>query len=284
MNNYSLNRGKVIIIGAGPGDPELLTLKAVRHLGRADIVLADRLANPAIVALHAPQAVVIPVGKQCRKDKSTPQLTINELLVHHALAGRYVVRLKGGDISIFSNILDELAALVQYDISYELIPGVTAALGTAAYAGIPLTARGISKGVRFITYYNNEAVADEDWKNLAQTSDTLVFYMSGDTCFQLAETLIAHGKAGSTPIFLAEQATTPLQQFQLSTLADCKSHWQEHKFLSPALLIIGEAAALHQQFNWLKTQEQTTEFFAPVTIIPDAPHKNRVQRSTTTTS
>lgn len=271
MNTNINHTGKVIIIGAGPGDPELLTLKAIRHLAKADVVLADRLANPTIAEQFATQAVVIPVGKQCRKDKSTPQLTINELLVHHALAGRYVVRLKGGDISIFSNILDELEALVENNISYELVPGVTAALGTAAYAGIPLTARGMSKGVRFITYYNHDAIADHDWKNLATTTDTLVFYMSGETCFELADTLMAQGKPGHTPIFLAEQATTPLQQFNLSTLATCRQDWNDHQFLSPAMLIIGEVAALHQQFAWLQSEKATKEFFAPVSIIPALP-------------
>lgn len=260
-----------MIIGAGPGDPELLTVKAIRHLAKADVVLADRLANPAIMEQFAPQAVIIPVGKQCRKDKSTPQLTINELLVHHAQAGRYVVRLKGGDISIFSNILDELETLLEHNISYELVPGVTAALGTAAYAGIPLTARGISKGVRFITYYNHDAVADQDWKNLAATTDTLVFYMSGETCFELAALLIQHGMPASTPIFLAEQATTPLQQFNLSTIGTCTKEWKDHRFLSPALLIIGEAARLHQQFSWLNSATQTKEFFKPVSLIPISP-------------
>ncbi len=271
MSNTNTPAGRVVIIGSGPGDPELLTLKAIRHLSRADVVLADRLANPDIAAQFAPQAVIIPVGKQCRKDRSTPQLTINELLVHHARAGRYVVRLKGGDISIFSNILDELQALVDNHISYELVPGITAALGTAAYAGIPLTARGISKGVRFITYYNNEAVADCDWQNLACTTDTLIFYMSGDTCFALAEKLMQEGKAGSTPILLAEQATTPLQQFSLSTLATCRQDWQNHNFLSPALLIIGEAAALHQSFAWMDNHHAAPAFFAPVSIIPAPP-------------
>jgi uroporphyrin-III C-methyltransferase/precorrin-2 dehydrogenase/sirohydrochlorin ferrochelatase/uroporphyrin-III C-methyltransferase len=263
--------GKVVIVGAGPGDPELLTLKALRHLAKADIVLADRLANPDILQSFAPQAVVIPVGKQCRKDKSTPQATINELLVHHAKAGRYVVRLKGGDISIFSNILDELEALDAHDIEFELVPGVTAALGTAAYAGIPLTARGLSKGVRFITYYNAEAIAPGDWNNLAQTTDTLVFYMSGDTCFELAAQLMLHGKPGTTPIFLAEQATTPLQQFKLSSLQQCQQDWQQHTFLSPAMLIIGEVAALHEKYAWLQSTENAREFFDPIRFIPAAP-------------
>jgi uroporphyrin-III C-methyltransferase len=271
LKSTPFHTGKVVIVGAGPGDPELLTLKALRHLSKADVVLADRLANPDILQSFAPQAVVIPVGKQCRKDNSTPQATINELLVHHAKAGRYVVRLKGGDISIFSNILDELEALVQNNIAYELVPGVTAALGTAAYAGIPLTARGLSKGVRFITYYNAEAIATNDWDNLAQTSDTLVFYMSGDTCFELAERLMHYGKSGTTPIFLAEQATTPLQQFKQSSLIKCREDWQHHQFLSPAMLIVGEVAALHEKYAWLQSSENAREFFDPIRFIPAAP-------------
>lgn len=263
--------GKVIIIGAGPGDPELLTIKAARHLAQADVVLVDRLVNPAITQQFAPQAIIIPVGKQCRKSKSTPQLTINELLVHHARKHRNVVRLKGGDISIFSNILDELETLETHQIAYELVPGVTAALGTAAAAGVPLTARNISRGVRLLTYYNHKAIDKCEWKNLANTSDTLVFYMSGETCFTLAETLMAHGKKGDTPILLAEQATTALQQFQLSTLATCSTDWQQHRFLSPALLIIGEAAKLHKRFMWTSNTKTNTEFFDPVSYIPTLP-------------
>ncbi|WP_431215766.1 uroporphyrinogen-III C-methyltransferase [Puia sp. P3] len=130
--------GKVFLVGAGPGDPELLTLKALRHLQQADVVITDRLVSPVILSEYVrPETLIIPVGKQCSSDASTPQSTINSLLVEHALLGRRVVRLKGGDVSIFSNVLDELQTLVSNGIPYELVPGVTAALGAAAYAGIP---------------------------------------------------------------------------------------------------------------------------------------------------
>jgi uroporphyrin-III C-methyltransferase len=253
--------GKVIIIGAGPGDPELLTIKAVKHLAKADVVLTDRLANNTIIENYAPQAVVIPVGKQCRREKSTPQHTINQLLVQHALAGRYVVRLKGGDISVFSNILDELETLVKFGIPYELVPGVTAALGTAAYAGIPLTARGLSRGIRLLTYYNHDAVKPQEWQNLAQTDDTLVFYMSGETCIDLAKRLTQFGMNPETPILLAEQATTPLQQFRLSSLGACITDWKQHHFISPALLIIGAVAGLHASYAWTESRQTTDTFF-----------------------
>nr|MCU0387848.1 SAM-dependent methyltransferase [Chitinophagaceae bacterium] len=143
---------------------------------------------------------------------------------------RYVVRLKGGDVSVFSNIADELDTLVSNNIPYEIVPGVTAALGAAATLGVPLTARGLSKGIRILTYYNAEAVEEKEWENLAQTSDTLVFYMSGETCFELAEKLLANGKKADTPILLAEQATTPLETVSLSTIGECRNslafyHW-----------------------------------------------------------
>lgn len=260
-NHLSKETGKVVLIGAGPGDPELITLKAIRHLERADIVLMDRLVNNSIVEEHAPQAVVIPVGKQCRKNKSTPQLTINELMVFHARAGRYVVRLKGGDVSIFSNIADELETLVAEKIPYEIIPGITAVLGTAASLGVPLTARGLSKGIRLLTYYNNEAVATSEWENLAQTTDTLVFYMSGETSTTLAEKLIAFGKNPATPILLAEQATTPLEMVTISTLQDCINAWKERQFISPALLIIGEVVTLHEKYAWRSCVTEAQSFF-----------------------
>jgi uroporphyrin-III C-methyltransferase/precorrin-2 dehydrogenase/sirohydrochlorin ferrochelatase/uroporphyrin-III C-methyltransferase len=261
---------QVVIIGAGPGDPELLTLKAIRHLQRADVVLTDRLVNPTIAELFAPQAVIIPVGKQCRRQQSTPQASINQLMVHHAQAGRYVVRLKGGDINVFGNMLDELQALHAHHIRYELVPGISAAMGVAAATGVPLTARGYSKGIRLLTYYNRNVFAPADWQNLATTTDTLVFYMSGETCFELAAQLIAYGKPATTPILLAEQATTPLQSFHLSTLGSCSQQWKAHRFLSPALLIIGEVAALHQQFSWAPYQANPEEFFAPLrkSVVP----------------
>src|SRR4051812_42584827 len=138
-------KGKVILAGAGSGDPELITLKALRYLRQADVVLTDRLVSRQILDEYVNQkAEIIYVGKQCRRGASTPQASINELIVLYASEGKLVVRLKGGDVSIFSNILDELETLVTHQIPYEIVPGVTAALGAASYAGIPLTARGYS--------------------------------------------------------------------------------------------------------------------------------------------
>src|SRR5438093_8607231 len=142
MSNQQQSFGKVILAAAGPGDPELITVKAARYLQQVDVVLTDRLVSEEILKRYVSgSAEIIYVGKQCRRGPSTPQCTINELMVQHAITGKLVVRLKGGDVSIFSNILDELQTLVENNIPYEIIPGVTAALGAAAYAGIPLTAR-----------------------------------------------------------------------------------------------------------------------------------------------
>ncbi len=162
-------KGKVVIAGAGPGDPELITMKAARYLQLADVVLTDRLVSDEILKTYVRKdAEILYVGKQCRRGISTPQKTINELLVDYALMGKLVVRLKGGDVSIFSNIMDELETLVANNIPYEIVPGVTAALGAAAYAGIPLTARGYAPAVRFLTYYKSDIVTDKYWKDLAK--------------------------------------------------------------------------------------------------------------------
>src|SRR5215203_4244456 len=186
-------KGKVVIMGAGPGDPELLTVKAFRILQTADVVLSDRLVSPEILSDYvSPNAEIVYVGKQCRRGASTPQQTINELMVIYASEGKLVVRLKGGDVSIFSNVLDELQTLVANNIPYEIVPGVTAALGAAAYSGIPLTARNHATAVRFLTYYKSDVVAESHWNELAQTDDTLMFYMSAETVSTVVDKLTAH--------------------------------------------------------------------------------------------
>jgi uroporphyrin-III C-methyltransferase len=174
--------GKVILAGAGCGDPELITMKAVKYLQQATVILTDRLVSEEIITTYAkPAAQIIYVGKQHNAGASVPQKTINELLVEYALQGNLVVRLKGGDIAFFSNVLDELQTLVEHDIPYEIIPGITAASGASAYAGIPLTARGYATSVRFVTCYKEDELSESYWKELANTDDTLVFYMSNNT-------------------------------------------------------------------------------------------------------
>ena len=186
-------------------------------------------------------------------------------MVYHALQGKLVVRLKGGDVSIFSNILDELEVLVTHNISYEIIPGVTAALGAAAFAGIPLTARGFATSVRFLTYYKSDIVTDNYWKELANTNDTLVFYMSSETLEKVVEKLTANHIHEDKLLAIIEQATTPLQNVHVSNLYDYKKHFSGKKFISPSLVIIGEVVSLHEKFRWLQNSNSSEYYFKPMT-------------------
>ena len=258
--------GKLIIAGAGPGDPELITMKAARYLQEADIVLTDRLVSEEILnSFVNPDAEIIYVGKQCRRGISTPQQTINELIVYHCLLGKLVVRLKGGDVSIFSNIMDELETVVANNIDYEIIPGVTAALGAAAYAGIPLTARGYATSVRFLTYYNSDIVTEEYWKELANTDDTLVFYMSSETLDKVVEKLTVNNIHEDKLLAVIEQATTPLQNVHIVNLYDYQIKLKGKTLISPSLVIIGKVVSLHEQFAWLSNNGSREYYFKPIT-------------------
>jgi len=272
----SFKTGKVILAGAGPGDPELLTMKAARFLQNADVVLVDRLVSNEILTNYiSPKAEIIHVGKQCRRGISTPQKTINELMVENALLAKLVVRLKGGDVSIFSNILDELEALVANDIPYEIVPGVTAALGAAAFAGIPLTARGYATSVRFLTYYKSDIVTDEYWKELANTEDTLVFYMSSETLLNVVEKLTTHHIHEDKLLGIIQQATTPFQNVQIVNLYDFKRQVSEVNFISPTLVIIGRVVSLHENFKWLENSTSKEYYFKPMDqIIPNLQPEN----------
>jgi uroporphyrin-III C-methyltransferase/precorrin-2 dehydrogenase/sirohydrochlorin ferrochelatase/uroporphyrin-III C-methyltransferase len=262
---YNNIKGKVILAGAGPGDPELITVKVAKYLQQADVVLTDRLVSEEILTSYVnADAEIIHVGKQCRRGVSTPQETINDLLVHYALSGKLVVRLKGGDVSMFSNIKDELDTLVANNISYEIVPGVTAALGAAAYAGIPLTARGFSTAVRFLTYYKSDIVSDEYWQELADTNDTLVFYMSSETLDTVVSKLIANKISADKLLAVIEQATTPFQKVHVSNLYNYDEELKNYSFISPSLVIIGKVVALHEQFGWIKNSESSKFYFKPV--------------------
>lgn len=260
--------GKVILAGAGPGDPDLITVKAVRYLQQADVVLTDRLVSNDILKAYAnPSAEVIYVGKQCRRGTSTPQETINRLMLEHAGQGKLVVRLKGGDTAIFSNILDELHALSQNHIAYEIIPGVTAALGAAAYAGIPLTARGYATAVRLLTYYKSDIVPDQYWQELAATNDTLVFYMSAETVEGIVSRLIRYGAGRDKHIAVIEQATTSLQQVHTANIHDYLQQFHGMSFISPSLVIIGKVVALHEQFAWLPNAPEREQYFKSIATL-----------------
>ncbi|MDB5232447.1 MAG: uroporphyrin-III C-methyltransferase [Chitinophagaceae bacterium] len=260
-------KGKVILAGAGPGDPELISIKAARYLQKADVVLADRLVSEDILDEYVSKAaLLIPVGKQCSRKISTPQEEINKLMIQYAKRGKLVVRLKGGDVSFFSNVLDELSILKKNNIPYEIVPGITAASGVAAYAGFPLTARNFSTGVRFLTAYESSIVADEYWKDLASTSDTLVFYMSSLTLDELVDKLIFYGAPAEQSIAVIEQGTTPLQQVYTTTIKEYDATLKGMKFLSPSLVVIGKVVELQKDFNWFHTQPNTNRqhYFQPL--------------------
>lgn len=260
------SKGKVILAGAGPGDPDLITVKAANYLQQADVVLTDRLVSKVILQRYVrPAAQIIEVGKQCRRGVSTPQETINELMVKYALEGKLVVRLKGGDVAFFSNVLDELEVLVANQISYEIVPGVTAASGASAYTGIPLTARNHATAVRFLTYYQSSVVSDDYWKELATTTDTLVFYMSSETLDGLVNHLIANKIATDTKLAVIEQATTTYQQVYTCGIYEYAEKLKDRSFLSPSLIIVGKVVALQESFAWFSGSDLGEYYFKPLT-------------------
>lgn len=245
-----MNASKVVLIGAGPGDPELLTLKAVRYLQLADVVLIDRLVSEAILYQWVnPKAQIIFVGKEGRNAASFKQKSINDLLIEHAVNGQLVVRLKGGDVAFFSNVLDEIQTLSDYDIPFEIVPGITAASGASASAMIPLTARGYATGVRFMTQYKMGNLSTRYWKSLTDSQDTLVFYMSGSNLSKIAHELKLSGMNEDHKIAVIEQATTPNQRVFVYSLDDAINGQIQDEFLSPSLIIIGKVVQLHQLYH-----------------------------------
>lgn len=275
--------GKVIIAGAGCGDPELITVKAARCLQAAEVVLTDRLVSEDILKQYVVRqdAEIIYVGKQCRRGFSTPQESINDMLVQYAMQGKLVVRLKGGDVSVFSNILDELQVLTANKIPYEIIPGITAATGAAAYAGIPLTARGYSTAVRFLTFYKSDIVTTEYWKELANTNDTLVFYMSSETLDEVVAQLTANHIGDGKLMAVIEQATTAFQHVHVSSLQQYNEQLKGKRFISPSLVIIGKVVALQQQFAWLPNSNSNEYYFKPMGSLLNTDTTNNAKKNVT---
>lgn len=254
---------KVYLIGAGPGDPELITLKAIKYLRQADVILTDRLVSDAIINEHAGEnATIIYVGKDgCSKKNSVAQVDTNDLIVQYALQNKIVVRLKGGDVAFFSNVLDELIVLQSHNIPYEIVPGITAASGASAYAGMPLTARGYSRGVRFITYAKQDALDERYWKELAETRDTLVFYMAGQNWDRLAAHFIDHHVSSRKKMAIIEQATTPYQKVFVYDFNDIKNKQIKRTFVSPSLIIVGDVVNLHTRFAWKNVSDLDENYF-----------------------
>jgi uroporphyrin-III C-methyltransferase len=232
--------GKVWLVGAGPGDPELLTLKAARALGEADVVLVDDLVDRAVLAHAHPGARVIEVGKRagCR---STPQAFIERLLVRLARRGLTVVRLKGGDPFVFGRGGEEALALAAAGVACEVVSGVTAGIAAPAAAGIPVTHRGLARGVTFVTAHTREG-GGPDWAALAATGATLVVYMGASRIAQICAALAAAGLAPDTPAAAVENGTLPGQKTVRATLATLPGLACAAALASPAVIVIGEVA------------------------------------------
>ncbi len=232
--------GKVYLVGAGPGDPELLTLKAVRLMRMADAVLHDDLVSPEIVKMVSPHAMVKNVGKRCGH-KAIPQEETNFLMVTLATAGLAVVRLKSGDPFIFGRGGEEIEALRAAHIDYEVVPGITSALGAAAAAEIPLTDRRACSAVTFITAHRAGQKEKLDWVPLAKSGATLVVYMPGTGYAEIARNLISAGMSAAMPCAIISRATTPQQQVHRTTLAELG---RSASLPAPSLLVIGEVVRL----------------------------------------
>lgn len=247
--------GKVILAGAGPGDAELITVKLQQRLSIADVIITDRLVNPEIIKTYArADAEVVLAGKQGYNDSSYSQDEVSTIILEYAKDGKTVLRLKGGDVAFFSNVLHELEALKQHNIPYEIIPGISAASGVSAYAGMPLTARGYSQGVHFITFNPNSSYTNQQWSELAATHDTLVCYMASNNLAALVNRLIQFGSSLQKPLAVIEQGATIYQQVHTTTLQNYETDFAGKTFSSPSMVIVGDVVQLHEQFLWFQTE------------------------------
>ncbi|NLF54562.1 MAG: uroporphyrinogen-III C-methyltransferase [Thauera phenolivorans] len=245
--------GRVYLVGAGPGDPELFTLRGLRLIAGADVVVYDNLVSPAILELAPAQAERIYVGKKAA-DHTLPQAEINALLVKLAGEGKRVVRLKGGDPFIFGRGGEEMEALLDAGHTVEVVPGVTAAAGVAAYAGIPLTHRERAQSVVFTTGFLKNGALDLDWEMLARPHQTVVIYMGVSRLAEICAAFVAHGLPASTPAAVIERGTTHAQRVVAADLATLGARVREAGVRPPALTVVGEVVGLYPRLAWFQAE------------------------------
>jgi len=246
-------QGEVYLVGAGPGDPDLLTFRALRLMQQADVVVYDRLVSKEILALVRRDSELIYVGKQ-RDNHSLPQESINALLARLAKSGKRVVRLKGGDPFIFGRGAEEIETLVQENINFQVVPGITAASGCATYAGIPLTHRDHAQSCTFVTGHLKDNSINLNWEQLAAPNQTIVIYMGLVGLKTICESLIQHGASADLPIALIQQGTTHTQRVITATLSSIHQTIEQENIHPPTLFIIGTVVTLHNTLKWFKTE------------------------------
>jgi len=255
-------RGCVYLVGAGPGDPELLTLKAVRLLERADVVVYDNLVSSGVLDFAAPEARRIFAGKR-RNEHTLRQEQINRLLVQLAREGKQVVRLKGGDPFVFGRGGEEMQELAAHGVNFEVVPGVTAACGVASYAGIPLTHRDHAQGCLFVTGHLKDGSANLDWEALVRPNQTVVIYMGLNALPDICRQLMAHGAPATRPIAVVQHGTLSTQQVLTGTLNDLPAKVAGSGFTSPSLLIVGDVVKLHGTLHWFDPQTGAPSHLSP---------------------
>ncbi len=250
-----LNQGEVYLVGGGPGDPDLLTFRALRLMQQADVVVYDRLISPAVLDLTRRDAERIYVGKE-NNNHSVPQDEINRLLAHLAGEGKRVLRLKGGDPFIFGRGGEEIELLAEMGVPFQVVPGITAASGISSYAGIPLTHRDHAQSVTFATGHLKDGTSDLNWDALAHPGQTIVFYMGLKGIEIITAKLIEHGMDPNTPAALVQKGTTPDQKEYIGTLVTLPEIVSESKIKPPTLIIIGSVVTLHDSLDWFQPDER----------------------------
>lgn len=246
MHNISSTNGIVYIVGAGPGDPGLMTVKGLECLRRADVVLYDRLIAQELLTEAALHAELIDVGKEPRRHRRS-QDEINALLIEKAREGKLVVRLKGGDPFVFGRGGEECQALAEAGVCYEVVPGVSSAIGVPAYAGIPVTQRGVTSAFTVVAGHTGSSDSTIDWQAISRIG-TIVFLMGVEHLPEIVQQLIAHGRASDTPAALIQEGTTQNQRVLAGTLADIVEKTRDVR--PPAVLVVGEVVRLHAQLDW----------------------------------